>query len=135
MVGQPLPWLQPIDSIAVNGRHAVLIASELVRLEMLRLGHTYELAISSHVLARNGDRQRPVIASIMLLRGRLGTLALDLWKEENRGLRGKVAPIFYTRAGEMLHIPTIFGAAVNKITGAVCTIGCRQTHFAGPPAD
>jgi hypothetical protein len=30
--GEPLSWLQPIDSLGINGRHAVVIAPELVRL-------------------------------------------------------------------------------------------------------
>jgi len=34
--GDPLPWLQLIDSIAVNGRHAIFLAESLVRVEILR---------------------------------------------------------------------------------------------------
>jgi hypothetical protein len=34
--GDPLPWLQLLDSIAVNGRHAIFLAESLVRVEMLR---------------------------------------------------------------------------------------------------
>ena len=34
--GDPLPWLQSLDSIAVNGRHAIFLAESLVRVEMLR---------------------------------------------------------------------------------------------------
>src|SRR6266581_87614 len=33
--GSPLPWLQPSHSIAVNGRHAILLAESMVRIEML----------------------------------------------------------------------------------------------------
>ena len=44
--GNPALWLQQIDSISGNGRHAIVIAPELVRIEMLRVGHTYELAIT-----------------------------------------------------------------------------------------
>ena len=57
----PLPWLQPIDSLSGNGRHAIVIAPELVRIEMLRVGHTYEMTISRHSLVNNGSRVRPVI--------------------------------------------------------------------------
>jgi len=39
--GRPLPWLQPLDSLSGNGRHAVVIAGELVRIDMLRVGRTY----------------------------------------------------------------------------------------------
>jgi hypothetical protein len=30
------------------------------------------------------------------------------WKGEHQALRGKVAPIFYTRAGEVLQLPRQF---------------------------
>jgi hypothetical protein len=49
--GKPLPWLQPLDSLSGNGRHAVVISPELVRIELLHIGRTYELAISKHALA------------------------------------------------------------------------------------
>ena len=44
--GDPLPWLQSLDSIAVNGRHAIFLAESLVRVEMLRLSliHIYMLS-------------------------------------------------------------------------------------------
>ena len=50
--GSPLPWLQPIHSIAVNGRHAILLAESMVRIEMLRSERTWELAITLHTISR-----------------------------------------------------------------------------------
>src|SRR5579863_8905040 len=38
--GSPLPWLQCLNSIAVNGRHAIFLAASMVRLEMLRIVRT-----------------------------------------------------------------------------------------------
>ena len=49
--GEPLPWLQSLDSIAVNGRHAIFLAESLVRVEMLRTVRTCELAITLHTLS------------------------------------------------------------------------------------
>lgn len=132
--GQPLPWLQPIDSIAVNGRHAVLIAEEFVRIEMLRIGRTYELAISRHALEFEDGQLRPVITSQLLFRGSMGILALELWKEDSSTLRGTISPVFYSRAGEARQIPSLFEQAVRAATGAVCCIGCKHTHIAIPPA-
>src|ERR1700733_4990393 len=43
--GLPLPWLQSVDSLAVNGRHAIFLAESLVRMEMLRTVRTCELSI------------------------------------------------------------------------------------------
>src|ERR1019366_10613292 len=67
--GSPLPWLQAIHSIAVNGRHAIFLAERMVRLEMLRSGRTWELAITLHTLSAVPDRVRPEIASKPLFCG------------------------------------------------------------------
>jgi hypothetical protein len=56
--GSPLPYLCPVESLAVNGPHAVVVAPVLVRAEMLRAGNTYELLITRHHpdAKRNGKR-------------------------------------------------------------------------------
>lgn len=131
--GSPLPWLQPIHSIAVNGRHAILLAESMVRIEMLRSERAWELAISLHALSPVPDRARPQIVSKTLFRGRDGVLSVDLWKEENRGLRGKLAPVFYSRAGEVVPLPPPFEEAIRRITAAVCCVGCKHTHVGVPP--
>jgi hypothetical protein len=38
--GEPLPWLQTLDSLAVNGLHAVVLAPVLTRIEMSVSGRT-----------------------------------------------------------------------------------------------
>jgi hypothetical protein len=131
--GEPLPWLQSLDSIAVNGRHAIFLAESLVRVEMLRIVKTCELAITLHTLSHMPGRNRPEIASTLTLRGRDGVLPLDLWKEEYRALRGKLTPIFYDRAGEVLHLPQRFEEAIRKVTAAVCCVGCKHSHVGVPP--
>jgi hypothetical protein len=130
--GEPLPWLQSIDSIAVNGRHAIFLAESLVRVEMLRTVRTCELAITLHTLSHAPGRNRPEVASTLLFRGRDGVLPLDLWKDEHRALRGKLTPIFYNRAGEVLHLPQRFEEAIGKVTAAVCCVGCRHSHLGVP---
>ena len=132
--GNPALWLQQIDSISGNGRHAIVIAPELVRIEMLRIGHTYELAIMRLWLKTVEGRTRPVIATAPVFRGHQGTLAVELWNAENKSLRGTVAPVFYTAAGEMLNLPDRFDEATRKITGAVTCLGCKHTHIAVAPA-
>jgi hypothetical protein len=132
--GQPLPWLQSIDSIAVNGRHSIYLGESLIRVEMLRVVRTYELAITLHSLSVSPGRIRPAISSKMIFRGRDGSLALELWKEGNRALRGNVIPDFYSRGGETTALPSHLENAVRGITTAVCCIGCRHTHLGIPPA-
>jgi hypothetical protein len=131
--GRPLRWLQSIDSIAVNGRHAIFLAESLVRIEMLRMLRTCELAISVHTLTLPSGRIRPEISSRLLFRGRDGVLSLDLWRDQHRMLRGELAPIFYNRAGEPMNVPEHFEEAIRKITGAVSCVGCRHTHVGLPP--
>ena len=82
--GNPAPWLQQIDSISGNGRHAIVIAPELVRIEMLRIGHTYELAITRLWLKSEEGHTRPAIVTAPLFRGHQGTLAVELWNAENK---------------------------------------------------
>jgi hypothetical protein len=132
--GNPAPWLQQIDSISGNGRHAIVIAPELVRIEMLRIGHTYELAITRLWLKFEEGHTRPAILTAPLFRGHQGTLAVELWNVENKSLRGTVAPLFYTAAGEVLDLPERFTDAIRKIAGAVACLGCKHTHIAVAPA-
>ncbi len=131
--GQPLQWLQSIDSLAVNGRHAIVLAESLVRIEMLRTVRTCELSIFLHSLSLQPGRTRPEIMSKLLFRGHDGVLPLDLWTEEHGTLRGQLSPIFYTRAGESMPVPRRFEEAIHKITAAVCCIGCKHAHIAVPP--
>ena len=49
--GAALSWLQRIDSIGVNGVHAIVVAPVLVRVQMLRIERTYDLLITRHSLA------------------------------------------------------------------------------------
>ena len=132
--GAALPWLQRLNSIAVNGRHAIFLAESMVRLEMLRSLQSYELAITVHTLLRAPGRQRPEISSRLLFRGRDGVLSFDLWKPEHQALQGKLAPVFYNRAGEVLEPPQRFEEAMRKVTMAVCCVGCKHAHLGVPPA-
>jgi hypothetical protein len=132
--GKPLPWLQSIDSIAVNGRHAIYIAESLIRIDMLRVASTCELAVTLHTLSATTRKAHPGITSRMLFRGSDGQLPVDLWTQEHGPLRGEVVPTFYDRAGEPMEISQRFEEAIRKITAAVCCIGCRHTHVGVPPA-
>jgi hypothetical protein len=131
--GSPLAWLQRLDSIAVNGRHAIFLSDGLVRVEMLRSASICELTITLHSLSTVSGRARPEIFSKPLFRGRDGVLPIDLWKAQHHALRGKLTPIFYDRAGELLPLPQRFEDAIRKITAAVCCVGCKHTHVGVPP--
>ncbi len=126
--GMPLPWLQKIDSFAVNGRHAIFLAESLVRIDMLRVRRTCDVVITAHTLSRGFGRQRPEIESTVLFRGRDGVLPAELWRPEQRAMRGEVVPVFYNRAGEVSHSPEAFQHAMKWATACVCCVGCRHSH-------
>jgi hypothetical protein len=129
--GNALSWLQRVDSIGVNGVHAIVVAPVLIRVQMLRIERTYDLLITRHQLAKSGDNQRPRLGSSILFYGRRGGLEMELWGKDV-GFRGSVCPIFYTRAGERVVLPNDFQDAATRITSAVCCLGCRHCHLLGP---
>jgi hypothetical protein len=132
--GSPLPWLLSLQSLAVNGRHAIFLAESFVRLEMLRSNRSYELVITSHALSPVAENKRPAAVSKLVFHGKDGLLPFELWREKHRSLRGKVAPKFYDRAGEVIQLPPQYEAAIRGVTSAVCCIGCKHTHLGIPPA-
>ena len=129
--GDALPWLQRVDSIGVNGVHAVVIAPVLIRMQMLRIERTYDLLITRHQLAKSGQSQRPRLESSILFYGRRGGLEMELWGKDVT-FRGTVCPVFYTRAGERVVLPNDLQDAATRITSAVCCLGCRHCHLLGP---
>jgi len=76
--GRPVSWLQRVDSIAVNGVHAIVVSAGLVRLQMVRVRHTYDLLITKHVLAPVAGTKRPSLQKFDRVYGRRGTLEMDL---------------------------------------------------------
>jgi hypothetical protein len=129
--GDALPWLQRVDSVGVNGVHAVVVAPVLIRMQMLRIERTYDLLITRHQLAKSGQSQRPLLQSSILFYGRRGGLEMELWGKDV-AFRGTVCPVFYTRAGERAALPNAFQDPGSQITSAVCCIGCRHCHLLGP---
>ena len=129
--GNALPWLQRVDSIGVNGVHAIVVAPVLIRVQMLRIERTYDLLITRHQLAKSRDSQRPRLESSVLFYGRRGGLEMELWGKD-AAFRGTVCPVFYTRAGEPVVLPNDFQDAATRITSAVCCLGCRHCHLLGP---
>jgi hypothetical protein len=131
--GGGLGWLQRVDTVGVNGVHAIVVAPVLVRIEMLRVQRTYDLLITRHNLQPSSTGQRPRLESSILFYGRRGTLEMDLWGKDG-AFRGAVSPAFYSRSGEMLAVPDHFQHAVTRMTAAVCCVGCRHCHLLQPPA-
>jgi hypothetical protein len=130
--GEPLPWLHPIDSIGVNGVHALVIAPSLVRVEMFRCGHTYDILITHHAPGAADNGRRPPLESKVLFRAHDGYLAVDLVKE-HKIQRGSAIPAFFSRAGEAVSIPSQFEAVVRAVANGANCVGCGHSHFLCAP--
>src|SRR5438270_12254089 len=98
--GTALGWLQRVDSVGVNGVHAVVVAPVLVRVQMLRVERTYDLLITRHNFVTTGAGQRPRLESSIVFYGRRGTLEMELWGKD-AAYRGTVAPVFCSGEGEL----------------------------------
>lgn len=126
--GQGLECLHPVESIAVNGLHAVVIGSEFVRVDMLRKDRTYELLITQHRLTPTENGGRPQLETQILFRGIHGRLELDLCRRD-KAHAGQVVPSFYSMAGEQVAIPEKFVRVVRAVTHGVNCGGCTHSHY------
>ena len=126
--GDALAWLQTLDSLTVNGPHAVVISPVLTRIEMLRVARTYELCITRHKPVTVETRQRPRLEAKEMFRARHGYLSLELWGKDKE-LNGCVRPQFFTRSGEEVELPSAFDEAVKAATHGVNCVACSHPHF------
>ena len=130
--GEPLSWLHPLDSVGVNGAHALVIAPTLVRVETFRRGHTYDLLITRHAPGVPDNGKRPPLESRVLFRAVDGYLALDLVKE-HKNQRGSVIPAFYSRGGEAVSVPSQLETVVKAVMTGVNCVGCNHSHYLRTP--
>jgi hypothetical protein len=130
--GERLTWFVRPDSLTTNGDHAIVLAPALVSVEALRVEHTYELLIARHQLRAAKEGARPRIWSQVVFRGWQGQIPLDL-VEKDRSVAGKIAPEFFTRAGEARQLPVQFVEAVHAVTNAVNCRFCSHPHFLVEP--
>ena len=131
--GEPLPYLHPIDVIRVNGVHAVVVASALVRIELFRAGRTCQLLITKHEPGKVENNRRPLLENRVVFRGVNGIVDLELLRADDDLAGRSVMPEFWSRAGEPLGIPPVFVAAVAAATKAVCCVGCSHSHYLVTP--
>lgn len=126
--GRPAEYFCPVETIGVNGPHAVVLAPVLVRIEMLRKASTYELLITQHRPGQVSNGMRPRLESKILFRGVHGRLELDL-SGKDKARAGTVLPTFCSRAGDEVRIPRRFRAAVRAVTAAANCAGCSHCHY------
>ena len=132
--GGQLAFLHPLDSVGVNGVHAVVVAPLLVRVEMFRAGRTYRLLITRHQPRSRENGRQPSLESVVLFDGGDGYLDLELWKTD-RKLAGSILPRFYSRGGEEAEVPAAFRQVVMATTKGVCCTRCVHSHYLMAPTD
>ena len=122
--GGALPLLQKVESVGRNGLHAVIVAPELVRLQMFRNEATYQLLITKHELQSVRGSVRPALVNTVVFHGINGAPHRNT---------GDQVPAFRTRGGDGLPLPKAFEWAVEKLAAAACCIGCRHCHLLNGP--
>ena len=100
--GERIAYLHPVESIAVNGLHAVVIAPVLVRVDILRKGRTYEVLITEHKPGESENGSRPELESTILFRGVHRRIELDL-EGKDKAQAGSVLPTFISDYCESRH--------------------------------
>ena len=131
--GEPLDYLHPVETIAVNGLHAVVISNAVLRADMLRKGKTYELLMTRHWLEfPQQDGPKPRLECEIVFRGIHGRLELDLTAKD-KTQAGRVVPTFYSLAGEESAIPNKFLGLVRAATRGVNCSGCSHMHYLRKP--
>lgn len=130
--GQSLEYLHPVETIAVNGLHAVVIANAMLRADMLRKGRTYELLVTRHWLSVVTDGNNPRLECEIVFRGVHGRLELDL-SAKDKAQAGRVVPTFYSLAGEENMIPKKLLALVRAATRGVNCRACSHMHYLRKP--
>ena len=128
VTGTPLPWLQKVESVGRNGLHAVVIAPEFIRVQLLRNDQTYQLLITRHGLETVQESSRPVLVNTILFHGINGSLEPHLGPMNPPG-DSKQIPIFRRRSGEVFAFPKQFECALRKLSAAVCCLGCKHSHL------
>ena len=126
--GKPLEYLHPVETIAVNGLHAVVISNAMLRVDMLRKGRTYELLITRHWLSLVTGGAKPRLECEIVFRGIHGRLELDL-SAKDKAQAGRVVPTFYSLAGEESMIQEKLLALVRAATRGVNCRGCSHMHY------
>jgi len=130
--GERIAWLQPVDSVGVNGRHAVVIAPGLVSVEVFRVRNTYDVLVVKYDVLQPTEGARGRIEARVLFRGRQGNLPLDLTGDE-KGMAGQIVPEFFNKAGERVEIPPEFVRGLKAaVRGANC-VGCTHQHYLTAP--
>lgn len=117
------------SSISRNGLHSVVIASEFVRIQVLRVLHHLELLITRHT----ANDPEATIHNAVLLRGR-GVLEKTAQVEESPTSEAST-PEFRDETGSPLELPEMFKDVIVRVIQGACCQGCRHSHSLLQPGE
>src|SRR5262249_4812541 len=129
--GNPLTWLQKVQSVGCNGLHAVVVAPELVRLQLFRNEQTFQLLITNHRLQAVQGSVRPTLVNTIVFHGINGAPEPQMARVRMQS-DSVCVPIFRTRGGDIVPVPGEFVWAVGKLVEAVLCSGCKHCHLLNP---
>lgn len=125
--GEQLTWNRSLESsVSRNGTHSVVVASDFVRIQVLRVDHNFEILITRHTVEGPDD----TLVSTILLRAH-GMLQKSNQTEAEQ--RTASAPSFRNEAGVAMEIPANFKEAVCRVIAGASCIGCRHSHLLREP--
>ena len=130
--GHPIPWVQPLHSLIPNGRHAVVVSSALVSVEVFRAEQTYQLLVARHEPEKVANGGGVRVRSAAVFQGE-GYLSLELWGRD-RSIAGKITPDFFTRSGERRALPAEFLGAIMAATQGSAVPNCTAAVYACAPS-
>jgi hypothetical protein len=126
--GEPLKYLLSVDTLAVNGLHAVVVAGVLTRIELFRVRRTCQVLITRHQAGTAVNGRRPPLESKVLFLAKDGFLHDDVWGKQ-KSLTDSMLPVFWSRGGESINVPEGFESAIRAATHGACCLGCSHTHY------
>lgn len=129
--GEPMGWLNRIDSIGRNGLHAAVLAPHLIRVQVFRRDSLFELLVTRHEVVSSQQRTRPSLVNTILFHGTNGTL-LPEQTDTQAQFRAEILPMFRSQAGEVMAVPEVFAAGVRGALAGACCVGCNHCHLLQP---
>lgn len=121
--GSPLDWSQYLESsVSKNQKHASVVGTALIRVQVFRDQKNYELLITKHEM---GFDNTPFHSLVLRAHGHLD---LELWGRDSKQ-NGFACPSFRDTNHQPVEIPGSFQLAVlEAVAGSNC-VGCRHTHL------
>ena len=131
--GEALPYLHPIDTIGVNGVHAVVVAPVLVRVELFRTARTCQLLVTRHQPGKSENGRRPPLENALLFRGVNGLLEVEPVRDERDRRPDRPCLSSGRVQARRVEISADGSRQLAAATKGVTCIGCSHAHYLVAP--